>query len=856
MNPRQIAEPIARVLAGALLALTFSSISPALAMEALSINPAWVPKNTPAISATATIRGIGFAPASTVAFDGVAATVVFVDSRTLTVQVPTSTVGKIARVVVTNPGGATDDLYPFIFTDKNIYVSATGSDANNGTGPATPKRTVAGALGVSAAVTNLILVTEGRYGDNTLGIPSGYVLAGGYDPTFTTRDPDARVSVIDSNQFGFNARSFGLDAKVVIDGLTFMDGLREGIGGAGIEFVGDQVVLSNSVIVGNNASSLGGALYINFSTAYGGRAQISNNVLIGNRSYGGPGGGIAIYPNYTLGNSLEVAISDNVIAGNRSYLSRGGGISVNTNSFYGYNQLNLKIVGNTIVGNSSKAGAGVDLNLSTHTDAVTLLANNNVIAFNKTTGENAGFNVAGLGMLDGTLTGSTLASNTASAGVGAGFTIGPSVSVSPTFAAKDLIIWGNQTDDHSGQMPLQFSDIGGGGVPGTGNVSIDPQFRRGLRGRFYLTQNDPNNVSSPVLDSGSDTAAATGADALTTSIDGTFDAGLVDMGAHFAPAPADSGLPIALSRLDPSSGDTFGTDWVLVRGSGFDPGARVNFGSSEANETVYISSQKILARPASHSAGTVDVTVTNPDATSDAIVGAYRYMDNYPPVWTTTVGLQAAASPLDCVRSVVLDWNEATDLTPPVDYDIYRFDCTAAPAGQSPPCTNWFDFLPGASNKVATTSQLSWIDTNFSASGSDLKFMYIVRASDSVNPVNREFNYAKRVALATKNVSDTTPPGAVGDSLDLPGGNVMNWAFARGALSYKVYRQGNASSYSNPPALTALITLNAANNDLDGDGQVDTAYTDNAIPVAGQTFFYKITAADPCGVETKNELLP
>src|SRR5262245_40738777 len=58
---------------------------PALAMEALSINPAWVPKNTAPAGSSCTVRGVGFAPTTTVAFDGVAATVTYVDSRTLTV---------------------------------------------------------------------------------------------------------------------------------------------------------------------------------------------------------------------------------------------------------------------------------------------------------------------------------------------------------------------------------------------------------------------------------------------------------------------------------------------------------------------------------------------------------------------------------------------------------------------------------------------------------------------------------------------------------------------------------------------------------------------------------------------------
>lgn len=848
--------PLSRLLirlAGGLF-LSVAGLTQTFAIETLSISPAWVQKNTAPASAVSTIRGIGFVPGVTVTFDGVAATTTFVDSRTLTVQAPTSTVGKVARVVVSNPGGASDDLYPFIYTDKIIYVSSAGDDANTGATPALPKRSISGAIGevTGTPPTFLIRVTEGRFGENAIGLPTATVLAGGYDLTFTQRNPDVFVSVVDSNQFNLGLRSFGLDAKVIVDGLTFMDGLREGPGGGSVEFVGDQVVLTNSVVVGNTATGMGGGVYMGFSTSYGGRASLSNNVIIGNRSYGGSGGGIVVYPLYSLGNSVDVAITDNYIAGNRSMYARGGGISLSTNAFYGYDTAGLRLAGNMILGNSAKAGAGLDLNLQVHSNAVDLLADNNVIAFNRAAGDGGGVTAAGLGMLNGSLTSSTIASNTAGPGGGAGLTFGAGVSVNPAFSATDLIIWGNVADDSMGPMSLAFSDIGSGGLSGPGNISVDPRFRKGLRGRFYLTQNDPNNPTSAAVDAGSTTSAAAGVAHLTTSADGALDAGTVDMGAHFEPAPADSPVPISLLRLDPAVGDPAGTDWVLLRGQGFDPGVRVNFGSAEATTTVYISSTRILAQPAAHSLGFVNVTVTNPDNSSDTINGAYGYRDTFPPVWQTTVGAQVAQSPMDCSRSVIVDWNLAIDaMTPPVKYEIYRFDCTLAPQGASPPCTNYFEFFPAAANRVGTTSELSFLDTTVTQSGStDPAYLYIVRAVDSHAPLNRDYNYSKRFVVARKNTSDTTPPAAVGDTLELSGA-LLDWGFSRGALSYRVYRETTASRYATPATLVPLVTLNAANNDLDGDGAVDTAYTDSAIPLSGQTFYYKISALDPCNVETR-----
>jgi len=858
--PRAASKTVrARVpaLLGVLLAFAASVVlaAPASAMEALSIYPAWVQKNTAPASAVATIRGIGFDPAATVTFDGVPATVTWVNSRTLSVEVPLSATGKIARVVVANPGGGSDDLYPFIYTDVKIYVSSAGSDSNNGSSPAAAKRTIrAGIDQASSSLTNLVLVTSGRFGDNMLPVPNGTVLAGGYDLTFTTRDPDVNVSEVDSGKFGFNLRSFGLDAKVVVDGLTFINGLRDGSSGGSIEFVGDQVVLSNSVIVGNVTSSMAGGVYVGFTPAYGGRVAINHNVILGNRAFGGPGGGVAIYPLYTSGNAIDVAISDNYIVGNRSFRSRGGGVAFQTNSFYGYNNLSLRMAGNTIAGNKAMAGAGVDLNVSTQTDAVDLRADNNLVFGNMAVGDGGGFSVVGLGTLSGTLSGSTIASN--SAQQMAGVSIKSGVVTDPSFAVRDLIVWGNLSGDRFGQVPFSFSDAGGGAPPGIGNISADPLFRKGIRGPYYLAQNDPNGPLSVAVDTGSDTVAAAGNEGLTTATDGTADAGMVDMGMHYPLSLPDSPDPIQILRLDPDKGNVDGTDWVLLRGRGFDPGARVNFGTPEATTTIYISSTRILAQPPPRAAISVNVTVTNPDNTFATIPSGYRYLDNRPPVWVTTVGAQSAQSPLDCVRSVIVDWNDAVDdLTPPVRYEVYKFECDPAP-GSTPPCLNYADFIPSATNRVATTKELSYLDTAFTASGADPEFLYIVRAIDSQNPVNRELNLSKRLAVATKNTADTTPPDAVGDTIDLPGGNLIDWAFSRGAVSYRVYRETDPSRYTTPGTLTPLITLTAANNDLDLDGLVDTSYTDTGIPFPGQVFFYKISALDPCNIETTSELLP
>src|SRR5262249_32463538 len=158
-------------------------------------------------------------------------------------------------------------------------------------------------------------------------------------------------------------------------------------------------------------------------------------------------------------------------------------------------------------------------------DAVVLTLDNNLIADNKASGEGGGFTAAGMGMLYGSLSGSTIASNQAGAGAGAGVTINPSVQRDPAFTLRDLVVSDNVSDDSAGAVSPIYSDVGGGAPPGIGNISADPGFLTGLRGRFYLTQNDPNAPTSPAVDSGSASAATRGNDALTTSVSGVLDAG-------------------------------------------------------------------------------------------------------------------------------------------------------------------------------------------------------------------------------------------------------------------------------------------------------------------------------------------
>jgi predicted outer membrane repeat protein len=73
-----------------------------------------------------------------------------------------------------------------------------------------------------------------------------------------------------------------------------------------------------------------------------------------------------------------------------------------------------------------------------------------------------------------------------------------------------------------------------GGWPGEGNIDADPMFVAGPLGCYYLSQTAAGQqLDSPCIDAGSDTAANLGFDMLTTRRDEVGDSGIVDMGYHY-----------------------------------------------------------------------------------------------------------------------------------------------------------------------------------------------------------------------------------------------------------------------------------------------------------------------------------
>ncbi|HUP63000.1 MAG TPA: IPT/TIG domain-containing protein [Thermoanaerobaculia bacterium] len=87
-----------------------------------------------------------------------------------------------------------------------------------------------------------------------------------------------------------------------------------------------------------------------------------------------------------------------------------------------------------------------------------------------------------------------------------------------------------------------------------------------------------------------------------------------------------------ITSLNPTAGSTKGSTSVLINGTGFQSGAAVKFGTVSALSINVNSATSITAMTPPQAAGTVSVTVTNPDGQSATRNNAYTYIEPEPQV--------------------------------------------------------------------------------------------------------------------------------------------------------------------------------------------------------------------------------
>lgn len=133
-------------------------------------------------------------------------------------------------------------------------------------------------------------------------------------------------------------------------------------------------------------------------------------------------------------------------------------------------------------------------------------------------------------------------------------------------------------------------------------------------------------VSSISITAKTASHTAGAADVVVTNSDtqtGTLAAGYT----YTVPNPAPT-----ISSISPNSGSTAGGTGVTISGTGFLGGATVTIGGTSATNVVVVSSTSITASTPAHSAGAVNVVVTNTDSQAATLTNGYTYLNPAPTV--------------------------------------------------------------------------------------------------------------------------------------------------------------------------------------------------------------------------------
>ncbi|HEY5162226.1 MAG TPA: glycoside hydrolase family 44 protein [Terriglobales bacterium] len=95
----------------------------------------------------------------------------------------------------------------------------------------------------------------------------------------------------------------------------------------------------------------------------------------------------------------------------------------------------------------------------------------------------------------------------------------------------------------------------------------------------------------------------------------------------------------AVSSVSPVSGPAAGGTSVIITGTGFNPVGTtlVTFGGTAATSVTVNSATQITATTAAHTAGAVNVVVTNPDGQTSTLANGYTYVAAAPPPVISTV---------------------------------------------------------------------------------------------------------------------------------------------------------------------------------------------------------------------------
>src|SRR5581483_5713314 len=167
--------------------------------------------------------------------------------------------------------------------------------------------------------------------------------------------------------------------------------------------------------------------------------------------------------------------------------------------------------------------------------------------------------------------------------------------------------------------PNSGPDAGGTGITITG-TGFSPGAVVSVGGIAATGVTVVSSTQITATTAGSHTDGA--ADVVVTNIDGQ--SGTLTGGFTYT-APPENSSPPAVTSIAPNTGPTAGGTSATIAGSGFQQGAVVSFGGAIATNIVVVNDAQITCTTPTHSAGAVDVTVTNTDSLSGTLTGGFTY---------------------------------------------------------------------------------------------------------------------------------------------------------------------------------------------------------------------------------------
>jgi hypothetical protein len=297
----------------------------------------------------------------------------------------------------------------------------------------------------------------------------------------------------------------------------------------------------------------------------------------------------------------------------------------------------------------------------------------------------------------------------------------------------------------SGASPISGPSSGGTAVTLTGKG-----FQAGATVRFGGSPSTAVTVASSTQIRATSPAGSAGTVSITVTNPNTQSASLASGFTYTSPTT------LSVSGASPAQGSTSGGTVVTLTGKGFQAGATVRFGGSPSTAVTVASSTQINAMSPAGSAGSVSITVTNPDTQSASLASGFTYSSapavssispNSGPVTGGTT-VKIFGSGFQSGASVAFGGIDATSVTLVSSTEIQAVS-PVSPAGTVSIAVTNTDSQSGTLASPFTyfhTVTLSWTNGSSGASGFN-----VYRSSTSGGPYSR----LNATLLSTTSFSDT-----------------------------------------------------------------------------------------------------